>query len=155
MSITIGEGQAGKLLEKGMAQAEDLLKNPGKVDELLIKLEEHLGDVPLVGDTLADIPLMISMIKAYITKEYEAVSPKVIACLVGAFIYFVRREDLISDDIPVLGVADDIAVLALALKLCEAELRAFADWRGSKENTEKEAEYVSAEDGAGQIAEEM
>ena len=129
MSLTIGDSQAGKLLEQGIAQAEELMKDPSKVDDLLIRLEEHLAEIPAVGETLADIPLMIAMIKAYITKKYDKVSPKVIACLIGAFLYFIKKEDLIKDDIPVLGVADDIAVLALALKVCEVELKEFSAWR--------------------------
>ncbi len=129
MAVKIGDTQAGKLLQEGIAQAEELMKDPGKVDTLLIRLEDYLAEIPTVGETLADIPLMIAMIKAYITKKYDKVSPKVIACLIGAFLYFIKKDDLIKDEIPVLGVADDIAVLALALKVCDVELKEFSAWR--------------------------
>jgi len=36
---------------------------------------------------------------------------------------------LINDRIPVIGIADDLAVLGLALKLSEPELKAFSAWR--------------------------
>ena len=124
--------QAQELLDKGVEEAEEVIQNPSKVDELLLQLEAKLKEVPAIGSTLADLPLMISMVKAWIKKEYTEVSPKVIACLVGAIIYLLKRKDLISDSIPVIGIVDDIAVLGLALKLSEPELKAYAAWRDAK-----------------------
>ena len=79
---------------------------------------------------------MISMVKAWIKKEYTEVSPKVIACLVGAMIYLIKKKDLIRDTIPVIGIADDLAVLGLALKLSEPELKAYAEWRDGKDTAQ-------------------
>ena len=124
--------QAQELLDKGTEEAQEVIQNPSKVDELLLQLEDKLKEVPAIGSTLADLPLMISMVKAWITKEYTEVSPKVIACLVAAIIYLLKRKDLISDSIPVIGIVDDIAVLGLALKLSEPELKAYAAWRDAK-----------------------
>lgn len=121
--------QVKGLLENSTAQAESILNDPSKVDEILIQLEEKLKEVPAIGDTLSDLPLMIAMVKGYVTKEYSRVSPKVIALLLGSFIYLVKKNDLISDKIPVLGIADDLAVLGLALKLSENELNEFSEWR--------------------------
>ena len=75
------------------------------------------------------------MVKSYITKEYSDVSPKVIATMVAAFLYLVKKKDIIPDNIPVLGMADDLAVLGLALKLSEPELAAFKDFRDGKQMT--------------------
>ena len=47
-----------------------------------------------------------------------------------------KKNDLISDKIPVLGIADDLAVLGLALKLSEAELNDFSEWRKAKNEPE-------------------
>ena len=130
--------QAQDLLNRGITEAKDVIGNPSRVDDLLVQLEEKLKAVPVIGDTLADLPLMIAMIKAWIRKEYTVVSPKVIACLVGAVIYLLKKRDLISDSIPFVGYADDLAVLGLALKTSEPELKAFAEWRaaGKDEGTE-------------------
>ena len=124
--------QAQELLDKGVAEAQEVIQNPSKVDEILVQLEEKLKEVPKIGETLSEVPLMIAMIKAWITKDYTEVSPKVIACLVGAIIYLIKKKDLISDNIPVIGIADDLGVMGLALKLCEPELKAFAEWRAAK-----------------------
>ena len=129
MSDMISLDKAKELLESGIGEAQELIKNPSKVDDLLVQLEQKLSGVPVAGTTLAEVPLMISMVKSYITKEYAEVSPKVIATIVAAFLYLVKKKDLIPDNIPVVGKLDDIAVVALALKFVEPELKAFAQWR--------------------------
>ena len=124
--------QAQELLNKGISEAQDVIQNPSRVDDLLIQLEEKLKSVPAIGETLSDLPLMIAMVKAWIKKEYTVVSPKVIACLVGGILYLLKKKDLIPDSIPVLGIADDLAVMGLALKLSEPELKAFSEWRANQ-----------------------
>jgi hypothetical protein len=54
--------QAKTLLESGMREAQELVKEPSKVDGLLIQLEQKLQEVPAIGQALSDIPLMISLI---------------------------------------------------------------------------------------------
>lgn len=127
MDISMDKAKA--LLDRGIAEAQELIKNPDGIDGLLVQLENKLKEVPAIGDTLSDLPAMIGMIKGYITREYSAVSPKVIAVLVGAVIYLVKKKDIIPDNIPVVGIADDLAVLGLALNLCKAELAAYKEFR--------------------------
>jgi len=121
--------QAKEWLDKATGEAQEVIKNPAKVDGILIQLEEKLKEVPAIGNTLSGVPTMIAMVKAWIKKEYTVVSPKVIACLVGAILYLLKRNDLINDRIPVIGIADDLAVMGLALKMSEPELEAFKAWR--------------------------
>ena len=124
--------QTQELLDRGIAEAQEVIQNPSKVDDLLVQLEEKLKSVPAIGETLSDVPLMVAMVKAWIKKEYTVVSPKVIACLVGAILYLLKKKDLIPDSIPVVGIADDLAVMGLALKLSGPELRAFSEWRAGQ-----------------------
>ena len=130
--MNINMDQVKGLLDNTTAQAEKIINDPSQIDSILMQLEEKLKEVPAIGQTLSDLPLMIAMVKGYITKEYTEVSPKVIALMVGAFIYLLKKDDLISDKIPVLGIADDLAVLGLALKLSENELQAFSEWRRNR-----------------------
>ena len=136
MSEEIRNEQAQEWLDVATAEAETVIGEPSKVDEILMQVENKLREVPAIGETLADLPLMISMVKAWIKKEYTEVSPKVIACLVGAVIYLLKKKDLISDSIPIVGIVDDIAVLGLALKLSEPELKAYAEWRDGKDTVQ-------------------
>ena len=131
MEFSIDAAKA--LLDKGIAEAQGLIEDPSRVDDLLIQLENKLREVPAIGETLSDLPVMIAMVKGYVTREYTEVSPKVIAVLAGAFIYLVRKKDIIPDNIPVVGIADDLAVLGLALNLCKPELAAFKAFRDGKE----------------------
>ena len=130
--MEFGLDRAQEVLDSEIVEAEEILRNPSKVDGILMQLEEKLKAVPVIGSTLSDLPLMIAMVKAWIKKDYTVVSPKVIACLVGAVLYLIRKKDLISDSIPIVGHVDDLAVMGLALKLSEKELKAFAEWRAAQ-----------------------
>ena len=136
MASSFSMEQARVILDSGMAQAQELIQNPPKMNELLAGIEAKLKEVPVIGESLANLPLMISMIKSYVTKEYTEVSPKVIALMVSALLYVLKKKDIIPDSIPVLGFVDDIAVLGLALKLSEPEMTAFSQWRDAKKIAE-------------------
>ena len=45
------------------------------------------------------------------------------AVLVGAIAYFVLPDDLIPDVIPLIGYADDAAVIAAAIKLVSSHIK--------------------------------
>ncbi|MBQ1402755.1 MAG: DUF1232 domain-containing protein [Oscillospiraceae bacterium] len=121
--------KAKEALNGFTAQAEEIIKNPQKLEELLQQLEDKLKDVPKAGDALSRIPLMISMVRSYITKEYTEISPKVIVSLVCAIIYLLKGKDVIPDNIPVVGYVDDLAVFAAAFMINEPELQAYTQWR--------------------------
>ena len=121
--------KAKEILTNYTAQAEELLQNPAKVEELLQELENKMKEIPTVGEYVSRLPLMISMIRGYIRKEYTAVSPKVIVSLVAAVIYLLLGKDLIPDKTPVVGYADDLGVFVAAFALAGPELDAYAQWR--------------------------
>ena len=122
--------QAREVIENGIAQAQELLSDPAKIEELIGQLTEKVKTLPAgAGEALSNIPLMAQMVKGYVTKEYTEVSPKVVASLVSAFLYLVTTKDLIADNVPLLGVVDDVAVIALAMKINENELAAYKQWR--------------------------
>ncbi len=132
-SMAMPEGitleKAKEMLDSMTDKAQEVMKDPSKVNDLLQQLEEKLKDIPYAGSELAKVPLMIAMIKSYVTKEYTSVSPKVVATMLGAVLYLVIGNDVIPDRLPVIGHLDDIAVFALGLKAAEPELNAFAAWR--------------------------
>ena len=148
--------KAREAVEGGMGEAQELIKDPSKVKDLLAELEEKLTNIPVAGEILADIPLTISMIRSYIRKEYTQVSPKVIITLISAFIYLVKNRDIIPDNIPLVGRIDDIAVLGFALKFVEPELKAYAQWKETqKDAPEAASEEAAAEEAPEEIPEEI
>ncbi len=147
MSSIIDFDKAKDVLGGFTAQAQDMLKDGSKVEEALQALERKMKEIPTIGEGVSRLPLMISMIRGYITKEYTEVSPKVIASMLCAVLYLVKGKDLIKDSIPVVGYLDDIAIAAAAIKLSEKELDAYADWRQAKAAAAAEpAEEAAAEE---------
>ena len=120
--------KAKEILDGGLEKANTLLKDNEQIKAVVDSVQEKIDSVPVLKSTVADLPVMVSMVKSYVKKEYEA-SPKVIATIVSAFLYLIKRKDLIPDSIPILGQLDDVAVIALALKFVEPELKAFASWK--------------------------
>ena len=131
MNNPIDLEKAKEALSGFTAQAQEMLKDGSKVEAALQSLEAKMKEIPTVGEGLSKLPLMISMIRGYITKEYTEVSPKVVASLLCAVLYLLKGKDLIKDSIPVVGYLDDIAVTA-AFKLSENELAAYEQWRAGK-----------------------
>ena len=124
--------KAEELLDKGISNAQEVIQNPLKMDELLAELEDKLNQYPEIGKRLSDIPVMIAMLKAWEMKEYTAVSPKVITRLVSAILYLNKENDLLWDNIPHVGIADDLAVMGLALLRSKPDLKAFSEWKGAQ-----------------------
>lgn len=138
--------KAQQAIESGIAEAQEYLSDPTKLNELMKQLEQTVKELPeTAAAALQRIPLMADMVKGYVTQEYTEVSPKVVASLVSAVIYLVTSKDLINDNIPVLGIVDDVAVVALAMKINEAELDAFEQWRNQKQNPETKVAEPQAE----------
>ena len=127
--------QTQQVIDNGMDQAKEIIEDPSKIGGLLDQIAETAKNLPAtVGGGLIQIPTLVSMVKSYISKEYTEVSPKVILSIVSAFIYLVSKNDIINDGVPLLGMVDDIAVVGLAMKLCEPELEAFKAWQANHPN---------------------
>ncbi len=140
MAQEINFDKAKELLDERIAQAQGVLEDPEQINSLLQQIQGEITNLPeTFKGAMANVPLMLDMVKSYISKEYTDVSPKVIASLVAAFLYFVSNNDLIPDKIPLLGIADDLAVAAVAMKLCEPELNAFSAWREARNTYDLEA----------------
>ena len=120
-----------EILNRATAEASDFINNPSRMDALLVDLEEKLKQIPAIGETVAELPVMVALVKSWIKKEYQ-VSGKVLATMVGAFVYLVKKKDIIPDNIPLVGIADDIAVLGLALKFVEPDLKAYKEWKAAR-----------------------
>ncbi len=129
MADTISFEKAKEVIRDLTGRAEEMLNDPSKVEEMLQRLEARMKAVPAIGESLSRLPLMISMIRAYIRKEYTAVPPKTIASMLGAVLYLLISKDLIPDKTPLIGLVDDIAIGGVALKLNENELSAYSQWR--------------------------
>ena len=118
------------IIDDGVEKAQGLMNDPEQLNALLQDLQQKLTGIPdTIATAFGNIPLMASMVKSYVTREYTEVSPKVVISLVSTFLYLVTQKDLIPDNTPVIGYADDIAVATIAMAINEPELKAYAEWR--------------------------
>ncbi len=125
----ISEEEAEKLLEKGNKKAEETIADEDKFERLLQRLEKKLQKVPVAGTKLSMVPTMISLVKSYVKKEYIDIPIGSIIAVVSALIYFVSPIDLIPDGTPIIGYADDVAVLTACLKLVQSDIDEYLEWR--------------------------
>ena len=127
------ETKAQKELEKGYSKAKDLLKNEDKMEAFLRKLEKKLEVIPVAGNKLSMIPVMISLIKAYVKKEYKSIPLGSIIAVISALIYWLAPVDAIPDAIPGVGYVDDALVITACLKLVGSDVDDYKKWRDEKE----------------------
>ncbi len=76
-----------------------------------------------LGGLAAQLPFAEELLTAYYCAFDRATPLPVKAALAGALAYFVLPIDGIPDVLPVLGFADDAAVLAAAIKLVTSHIR--------------------------------
>lgn len=110
-------------------EAEALLKDKDKLERMLQKLEKKLNTIPLVGTSLSYVPLMISLVRAYIKGEYEEIPVASIISVIVALIYVLSPVDVIPDPIPGIGYIDDGVVVAGCLALVKTDLIDYKEWR--------------------------
>lgn len=126
------EATAQNTLESGYAQAEEMLKDQDKMERFLQRLEHKLKVIPIAGEKLADVPIMASLIRSYVKKEYTDIPIGTVMAIISALIYFVSPIDIVPDSVPVLGYFDDAAVVAACWKLVDSDVTEYIKWR--KEN---------------------
>jgi len=115
--------------EQSKTKAEELLKDKDKMEHFLERLENKLSQIPMAGKYLSDVPVLISLVKAYVDKKYVEIPIGSIIAIIGALIYVLNPFDLIPDAIPGVGIIDDAAVIALALKFVHGDVTDYKAWR--------------------------
>ncbi len=115
-------------------RAEQYRENPEKLKDLVDQATNRAGTkLPRNFEEIRDsVFTLFRLVKAYAKKEYTDVPWKSIGLIVGTLLYFVMPIDLIPDIIPVLGLADDVALLAWTIKQVNNDLERFREWEDSQ-----------------------
>ncbi len=129
---TITEEEGREQLNAYSSDAEKIVGDKDKMDEFLEKLAKKLSAVPGIGDKIADIPILVTMVKAYVNKEYTTIPVASIVSIVAGLLYFISPIDLIPDFIPVAGYLDDAVVIGIVVKMIHSDVENFKEWQ--KEN---------------------
>jgi len=105
------------------------------MEHFLERLENKLSQIPMGGKYLSDVPVLISLVKAYVDKKYVDIPIGSIIAIIGALIYVLSTLDLIPDIIPVIGILDDAAVVALAFKFVHGDVVDYKAWRDANKQS--------------------
>lgn len=128
-NIQFDEEEVKKINAKYTKMAEEILEDEEKMEKMFQKLEKKLKVVPHVGNSLSYVPVMMSLVRSYVKKEYTEIPVASIIAITVALIYFVSPIDLIPDVIPGVGYFDDAIVVAGALALIKTDLEEYKKWR--------------------------
>ena len=148
-----GTDVAGSAIFKKFLQtAEGYVRQPTRMKQLLTDAYKKASDKNDVGtlaheawDTLQTI---FRLIKASMAGEYTGVPGTTVAAAVAVLVYFLSPIDLIPDFIPVLGLLDDVALVAWFSTTLKGEMDKFQDWEQSSAKVMDNGPAVSATTGA-------
>lgn len=129
--------QAIKAIKDNASKAKDFVNNNPKLNKLLDKAEAMLHSSSNIKD--ADrIAYMISMIRDWLNGSYKDIPVNVIIGLTSALLYWI-----LPDLIP--GPADDMGVLAIALKSFGKDIDNYIAWKNNQGKANKKTESLEEE----------
>lgn len=129
MENLVDEKKAQITLEKGYVEAEKILGDEDKMERFLFRLEKKLKTIPVAGEQLSYAPIMVSLLRSYVKKEYKDVPVGTIVAVISALVYFLSPVDILPDVIPGVGYIDDALVIAACWKLVESDINEYIAWR--------------------------
>ncbi len=139
-SAPSGDDVAGsKFFKKFLAAAEGYIKQPTRLKKLLTdayaKASEKKELGTLAHEAWETLQSLFRLIKLSISGEYTELPSTTVVGAVAVLIYFISPIDLIPDFIPVLGLLDDMALLAWFSTSIKHELDKFHAWEQAKAAT--------------------
>jgi uncharacterized membrane protein YkvA (DUF1232 family) len=99
------------------------------------RVSESLGGVPRKMHRVAnETQLVLELIDDFVDGTYRQIPWHSMAVLAGAVLYSISPADVVPDTLPVVGVLDDLAVIAVAVRLVRRDLRAYCRFKGYPED---------------------
>lgn len=90
----------------------------------------------MAGKYLSDVPVLVSLVRAYVNKSYQEIPIGSIIAIIGALIYVLNPFDIVPDFLPGIGIIDDAAVIAFAYKFVHDDVTHYKAWRDVKNKLE-------------------
>jgi uncharacterized membrane protein YkvA (DUF1232 family) len=130
---------ASAIFKKFLASAESYIKQPTRLKKLLLdafnKAREKKEIGTLAHEAWETLQSLFRLIKLSATGEYTGVPTTTVVAAVAVLIYFLSPIDLIPDFIPVVGLLDDMALVAWFSTSIKHELDKFHEWEATKAST--------------------
>ena len=117
-----------KYESKAREYFNDKEKVKGLFNEATQKAET---DKDALDEIIEKLQLLLEVLQAWYKGTYKEIPKKSIIMIIASILYFVSPVDLIPDFIPVIGLVDDAAVIAFAIKQLSADLEKFKVWKES------------------------
>ena len=112
-------GKAGKYARNGASMLTLIQQALSKSKS--VQGEEGIGFREKLG-------LISRLVKAYASGEYRQLPLKTLISVLATLIYFVSPIDFIPDILPIVGFADDIALIVWLFSSLNGDLEKFRDW---------------------------
>lgn len=118
--------------KRALRTAEEYVQKPTRIKQLLNDAYQKASDKKDVG-TLAHeawegLQRMFRLVRAAASGEYKGLPTPTIVAAVAVLLYFLSPIDLIPDFIPVLGLLDDVALVAWFTSTLKDEMDKFEEW---------------------------
>jgi uncharacterized membrane protein YkvA (DUF1232 family) len=117
-----------------------------RIIEKAREIEDKVKKIPALHRVWLDILLCLELIRDYRSGTYRDIAAWALAAVAFGLLYLVNPVELIPDVIPVVDYLDDVAVIALVLKLVKAELEKYAAWRKARDEYQEALEKLFGDD---------
>jgi len=123
---------ASAIFKKFLGKAEEYIKKPTRIKQLLTDAYQKASEKNDVGHLAREawetMQTLFRLIRLSVSGEYTELPTPTIVAAVAVVIYFLSPIDLIPDFIPVLGLLDDVALVAWFSSTVKEELDKFVEW---------------------------
>lgn len=150
-----GEQVAASLIfKKFLGKAEEYIKKPTRIKQLLNDAYHKASEKNELGtiahEAWETLQALFRMIRASISGEYTGLPTSTVVAAVAVTAYFLSPIDVVPDFIPVLGLLDDVALVAWFSTTIKEEMDKFLEWEKTRptlavETTGEPTEATSAE----------
>lgn len=117
---------------------KDQLLNLGQ--QIYHKLQDRNAQEAFKDEAREQLDTMRRLVKAIANGHYKEFPYMSLVSIVAGILYFVSVVDLIPDFIPILGLTDDLAVLAWVYSSVKDDLQQFVDWETANEHRREKME---------------
>lgn len=127
---TISNDDAKQELKKKQKVAQEYINDPDKLKKLLEDSTKKASSLKGPLDELASmLKVLFSLIRDWINGSYREIPVGSILVIIAAILYFLSPVDLIPDFLPIIGLSDDVIVVALAYKQVKADIEKYKVWK--------------------------
>jgi uncharacterized membrane protein YkvA (DUF1232 family) len=122
-------------------RAGPMLGKPVKIGLLLKESYDKLVDIKNPKSGFAQVKdimfTFIRLVRAYINGSYRQVPTRSLILGLATLLYLVMPIDIIPDFLPLIGLSDDLSVIAWFVTTFNSEITRFRNWETRNEEDEE------------------